>query len=207
MAPAIALAQTGNRAQSWDFSVGGIYQQGDSAAGEGGSSFKVDSAFGFGFNVGYNLTDMFNISADFDFLRPDYKAVLVNETDPTDTLTIDHSMSQFNGRLKGTLNFMQGPFVPYVEVGYGWTYLDSNVADGPPQTGCWWHPWWGYICSNFYNTVSSTETSYGGGLGFRYEIRGGAFVKLSYNLWKLQAGGDAAEPEMETVRLEYGWRI
>jgi len=207
MVPAFALAQGSGRAKSWDFSVGGIYQQGSSAGGDGGSSLEVDSAFGIGFNVGYNLTDMFNINADFDFLRPDYEAVLVEDTPQMNTQTIRHEMSQFNGRLKATLNLMQGPFVPYVEIGYGWTYLDSNVADGPPTTGCWWHPWWGYICSNFFNTISGTETSYGGGLGFRYEIPGGAFVKLSYNLWKLQVGGDAAEPDMESVRLEYGWRF
>jgi hypothetical protein len=130
---------------------------------------------------------------------------LVSEDDPNDTTRIKHTASQFNGRLKATLNLLDGPFVPFVEVGYGWTYVDSNVADGPPQTGCWWHPWWGYICQNYYSTFSGTETSYGGALGLRYELRGQSFIKASYSLWQLNAGGSQAEPQMESLRLEYGW--
>ena len=139
-APAVSMAQGyGNgRAQTWDFSVGGIYQSGDSSDGQSGSSLDVDSALGFGFNVGYNFNNRLNVSADFDFLRPDYTAVVVSEPNPNpgnlhpETTTISHRLSQFNGRLKGTFYFTDGPLVPYVEAGFGWTYIDSNVADGPP---------------------------------------------------------------------------
>jgi opacity protein-like surface antigen len=210
-APALSMAQQfgqpKGRAQSWDFSVGAIYQSGDSSSGQGGSSLDVKDELGLAFNIGYNFTSKLSLNADFDFLRPDFTAIIANEMDPNDTIRIDHTMSQFNGRIKGTLNFMDGPFTPYVELGLGWTYIDSNVADGPPITGCWWHPWWGYICSNFYNTFSGTETSYGGALGLRYEFVGGSFLRASYNLWNLDAGGSAAEPQLESVRLEYGWRF
>jgi opacity protein-like surface antigen len=204
--PGLAAAQN-DRAGSWDFSIGGIYQNGDGATGAEGSSMSIDNTWGFGFYTGYHINNRFQIGADFDFLRPGYDLTMVSEDDPNDTQRIRHTASQFNGRLKATLNLLDGPFVPFVEVGYGWTYVDSNVADGPPQTGCWWHPWWGYICQNYYSTFSGTETSYGGALGLRYELRGNAFIKASYSLWKLNAGGDQAEPEMESVRLEYGWRF
>lgn len=206
LVPALASAQFNNsRAQSWDFSVAALYQAGNTSNGEGGSSFNTRNTWGFGFNVGYNFNDNFAIGADFDFLSPGYTATMVNENDPTDKRVIDHTASQFNGRLKAILNLMDGPLVPYVEAGFGWTYIDSNVADGPPTTGCWWHPWWGYICSNFYSTFSSTETSYGGALGVRYELRGNSFLKLSYNYWKIQAG--TTDPTAESLRLDYGWRF
>lgn len=204
--PGLAAAQT-DRSGSWDFSIGGVYQYGDSAGGEMGSSLTTDNTWGFGFYTGYHINNRFQIGADFDFLRPGYNLTMVSEDDPSDSQNIRHTASQFNGRLKATLNLMDGPFVPFVEVGYGWTYIDSNVADGPPQTGCWWHPWWGYICQNYYSTFSGTESSYGGALGIRYELRGNAFLKASYSVWKLNAGGDQAEPQMETLRLEYGWRF
>lgn len=210
VAPALAYAQnfgSTGRAQSWEFSIGGIYQEGDSSSGEGGSSLNVDGELGIAFNVGYNFNERLLLGADFDFIKPDYQAVLVDENNPLNTTTINHSWSQFNGRLKGTFNFMEGPFTPYVEAGIGWTYIDSNVVDGPPITGCWWHPWWGYICSNFYNTFSSTEFSYGAGLGLRYDFVGGSFIKGSYSLWKLDTGGSAADPELKSWRLEYGWRF
>ena len=215
VAPAISMAQGygSGRAQSWDFAIGGIYQSGDSSAGQGGSSLDVDNALGLGFNIGYNINNHFNISADFDFLRPDYKAVVVTEPNPNpgnlppETTTINHRLSQFNGRLKGTFYFTDGPLVPYVEAGFGWTYIDSNVASGPPQGFCWWHPWWGYICDSFVNTFSSTETTYGGALGLRYEMAGNSFIKASYNLWKLDTGSERVEPQLESFRLEYGWRF
>lgn len=213
LVPAIGMAQNYSmgRAQTWDFSLGAIYQQGDSAGGNGGSSLDVDDAWGIGFSVGYNFTDHLNLSADFDFLRPDFTAVVIVEPDPPDgsqsTTRIDHSLSQFNGRLKGTYYFMDGPFMPYIEAGLGWSYIDSNVASGPPQGFCWWHPWWGYVCQSFVDTFSSTEFSYGGALGFRYDMVGNTFIKASYNLWKLDTGSSRADPQLETFRIEYGWRF
>ena len=201
-----------SRAQTWDFGIAAIYQGTDVADGQGGSSLKVDNAWGLGFNIGYNFNAHLNISADFDFLRPDYKATVLTEPNPPDgsapvQTTIDHRLSQFNGRLKGTFYFTEGPLVPYVEAGFGWTYIDSNVADSPPQGFCWWHPWWGYICDTWVSTFSTTETTYGGALGIRYELAGNSFIKASYNLWKLDTGGDRADPQLESVRLEYGWRF
>jgi len=136
LVPAVGMAQnySQGRAQTWDFSLGAIYQQGDSAGGNGGSSLDVDDAWGIGFNVGYNFTDHLNLSADFDFLRPDFTAVVIVEPDPPDgsqtTALIDHHLSQFNGRLKGTFYLMDGPFMPYIEAGLGWSYIDSNVQSG-----------------------------------------------------------------------------
>jgi opacity protein-like surface antigen len=212
--PAVSLAQGyGNtRAQSWDFSIGGIYQKANISKGQGGSSLEVDNAFGLGFNIGYNFNNRLNMSADFEFLRPDYTAVVLSEPNPPDgsppvISTIEHRLSQFNGRLKGTYYFTDGPFVPYVEAGFGWTYIDSNVADGPPQGFCWWHPWWGYVCQSFVNTFSTTETTYGGALGVRYEMAGNSFIKASYNLWKLNTGSERADPQFESIRIEYGWRF
>ena len=145
------------------------------------------------------------IGADVEWLRPDYTAVLVNDLDPTDVTVINHELSQFNGRIKGTFHFTDGPLTPYVEAGFGWTYIDSNVADGPPITGCWWHPWWGYVCSNYYSTFSSTEFSYGGALGLRYQLVGGTVLKLSVNHYVLDAGSGKPDPELNAARLEIAW--
>ena len=206
LVPAVSLAQFNNsRAQSWDFSLGAIYQNGNNSSGEGGSSLDVRNTWGLGFNFTYHFNDHFALGADLDFLRPGFNAVMVSENDPDDVIRIDHTASQFNGRFKATWNITKGPLVPYVEAGFGWTYIDSNVADGPPTTGCWWHPWWGYICSNFYSTFSSTETTYGGALGLRYELRGNSFLKLSYNHWELDAG--TTSPTIQSARLDYGWRF
>ena len=203
-APALVNAQ-GNRAGSWEWSFAGIYQDSSSSDGSGGSSLSVDSELGLGFGFNYNFNNRFALGADLEWLKPDYTAVIVLDEVPPQTETIRHELSQFNGRIKGTWNMMEGPLTPYLEAGIGWTYVDSNVADGPPQTGCWWHPWWGYICSNFWDTYDSTEFSYGGALGLRYILRGGTMVKLSVNHYELDTGGDRTNPTLNAARLEFGW--
>ena len=206
--PAVATAQNWgpvDRSQSWDFSVSGIYQAGETVGGENGSSLTVKDTWGFGFGFDYNFNKRFSLGMDLDYIRPDYTAELIEDAVPPSSRTIRHTGYQFNGRIVGTLNLMDGPFVPYIDAGFGWTHLDSNVADGPPVTGCWWHPWWGYICSNFYNTFSSTETTYGAGLGLRYEISGGGFIKASYNHWVLNSGGASGDFDLGSARIEYGW--
>ncbi|MEE4164162.1 MAG: porin family protein [Woeseiaceae bacterium] len=206
--PSIASAQFYSGEPKWDFAVGATYQNSLSAGGGNGSSLSVDGELGFSVSINYNFNSRFALGADFDWLRPDYRAVLVNDEDPTESLNISHTASQWNSRIKGRFNFVkEGPLVPYAQLGIGWTFLDSNVADGPPVTGCWWHPWWGYICENFYQTYSSTEFSYGGALGIRYELPGNSYINLSYDYWELDTGGSRANPSFDSWRLQYGWRF
>lgn len=121
------------------------------------------------------------------------------------TTVIDHEFSQFNGRIKGTWYMTDGPLTPYLEAGFGWTFVDSNVADGPPLVGCWWHPWWGYICDGYYNTFHETSFSYGGAIGLRYQLRGGTMLKLNYNTYEIDGSGEAPDPTLSAFRLEVAW--
>jgi hypothetical protein len=210
-APSVSFSQSfgggGGRADSWEFTAGGIHQEGTNLTGNGGSSLDVKSELGFTMGLGYNLTNKLALGAEFNFLRPDFTAILVDADDPDNTQRIDHTLSQFDFRFKGTFNFLDGPFTPFIEAGLGWTYLDSNVADGPPVTGCWWHPYWGYICQGYYRTFSGTDFSYGGSVGLRYDFRGGSFIRADYSLYKLDVGGDVSNPELKSIKLQYGWRF
>jgi hypothetical protein len=201
--PAISDAQ--NRARTWEWSIAGLYQDSKNMDGENGSSLRIDGAGGLGFNISYNLTNKFAVGVDLDWLRPDYRAEMVEDVLPPSTVVIDHEFSQFNGRIKGVFNFSEGPLTPYLEGGFGWSYFDSNVADGPPQTGCYWHPYWGYICNNYYSTFTETSFSYGAGLGLRYQMPGGTFVKGSYNVWDLDSLGSAEDSTITGFKVEFGW--
>ena len=203
--PAISDAQM-KRARTWEWSVAALYQESKDMSGDNGSSLRIDGAGGLGFNISYNLTNKFAVGVDLDWLRPDYRAELVNDdVFPIETAVIDHEFSQFNGRIKGVFNFSEGPLTPYVEGGFGWSYFDSNVADGPPITGCWWHPYWGYICQNYYSTFTETSFSYGAGVGLRYQMRGGTFLKGSYNVWDLDSLGQASDSTISSFKVEFGW--
>jgi hypothetical protein len=73
MFPAISLGQDSGRAQGWDFSIAGIYQQPDIASGQGGSSLDVDDTWGFGFNIGYHFSNRLSVNADSQLIaRTDF---------------------------------------------------------------------------------------------------------------------------------------
>jgi opacity protein-like surface antigen len=199
--PALASAQ-GFRNQ-YEWSIAAIYQNSESTGTVGGSSVDIDSDIGLGFSFNYLFNERFSLGADIEWLSPDYSATLID--DIGGTTTINHKFSQFNGRIKGTFNMLEGPFTPYLEAGFGWTFVDSNVASGPPITGCWWHPWWGYICENYYNTFHETSFSYGGALGLRYQLRGGMILKLSYNNYEIDGSGEAPSPTLNAARFEIAW--
>ena len=204
--PCIADAQS-RRAGSWETTFSVIFQDSVGITGEGDSTLDVKSNTGWGINFAYNMTSKLAFGMDFEFLNPKYTATLVDDTGIGNDLIIDHKFSQFNGRFKGVFNIIDGPFTPYIEAGLGWSYFDSNVADGPPDTGCYWHPWWGYICNNYYDTFDTTEFSYGLGAGLRYEFRGGAIIKASYNYWEIDGLGKSDDSGFPSARLELGWRF
>ena len=204
--PCISTAQS-SRSQSWEASVSAIFQDSKYIGGEGSSSLDINSETGFGVNIAYNFNSKLALGMDFEFLKPKYTAVLVGDNGVLEDIVINHEVSQFNARIKGNFSFIDGPFTPFLEAGLGWSYFDSNVADGPPITGCWWHPYWGYICENFYSTFTTTQFSYGAGAGLRYEFIGGLFIKASYNYWEMDGMGKADDAAFEAGRIEIGGKF
>lgn len=201
LVPALTSAQSfGNK---WEWSIAALYQDSDSSGGSGGSRLDIDSDWGFGFTLKYFLNPKLAIGGDIEWIRPSYTATLVDDQGTSETFS--HTFTQFNGRLKATYDFTENNLSPFVEAGIGWTQFDSNVADGPPIVGCWWHPLWGYVCSGYYNTITETNFSYGGALGLRYRLRGGSMVKLSYNAYQLDGSSAQADPLLNALRLEVAW--
>lgn len=198
-------AHAQDRTGSWEWAISGVFQESKNLGSAGGSTLDIDDGIGIGFNLSYYFNSKLSLGFDLDYLRPDYRAVLIEDAIPPTSTVIDHEFTQFNGRFKATINFIDAPFTPFIEAGAGWTYIDSNVADGPPITGCWWHPYWGYICDNYYTTDTQTFFTYGIGVGFRYNIAGGTFVKASINRWQLDSVGSTEDAFLNGARLEFGW--
>ena len=176
----------GERANTWEFSAGLFGTSSEESNGRNGASLDVDSAVGFAFGIGYNFTEKFAVLFNGGYVEPDYEA-----TYNTDEVWL----------------FMDGPFTPFVTGGFGGTYADSNVSGGPPVTGCWWDPWWGYICQDFFDTYDDTLFSYGIGAGLRYDFENSLFVRGSINRTWADGNGDGADPEFDSWRLEVGWKL
>ena len=170
-----------------------------------GSSIEVDDAIGWGFTIGYNLTANWNFSYKFTMASPDYTATIVPEPpegeDPVPRV-IDYQLDKYSHALNATWNWFDGPLTPFLQGGIGWTRIDSNIPSQPPQTGCWWDPWWGYICDTTWKTYETSDFAYNLGIGLRWDINGALFLRGSYNREWISV--DSGDLDFDTLSLDMG---
>lgn len=169
----------GSRDGRWEGSVILAYQTGIDKSYEGGAELSVDSAAGWGFSVGWNWTDRVNLSYRLLSTSPKYMALVIPENPEAVPVPINHKLTKLSHQLNMTYNFSRKAFTPFVAAGIGWTKLDSNVPSGL-STGCWWDPWWGYICYTDWETYTTSKFSYSLGAGVRWDINNALFSKASY---------------------------
>ena len=136
---------------------------------------------------------------DMLYAKPRYRATF--NTEDEGLVSVRHEMSVYSGQFNGTWNLMEGSFTPYLQLGAGWTYVDSNVSDGPPVTGCWWDPWWGYICISDWRTYETSEFSYNLGLGVRWDINNAVFTRAAYSREYLSLDNGTLNFDMLTLEM------
>jgi opacity protein-like surface antigen len=102
-------------------------------------------------------------------------------------------------------NLSDGPLTPFVGGGIGYTWIDTNVPNGLPTTGCWWDPWWGYVCYTEYPTKTTDAFSYQATAGLRWALNPSTFLRLAYNSQWIQLGDAEGTPRFDAVALEVGW--
>jgi opacity protein-like surface antigen len=102
-------------------------------------------------------------------------------------------------------NFMDGNITPYVGAGIGWSWIDTNVPDGLPSTGCWWDPWWGYVCYTTYPTKSTDAFAYQATVGVRWDFNYNTFVRVGYVSQWLDFDNAQGTPRFDGINLEIGW--
>ncbi len=190
------------RAGKWDLSFILFNTESEDYGSSDGSRLDLDSDTGWGFGIAYNVNANVGLGFDFSYVQPDYAAVLVDENGvPTEIST---ELDIVTGQFKGIWNILQGPLTPYVEAGLGWTYIDSNVASSPPITGCWFDPFWGWICDTFYSTYSDSSFSYNGALGVRWQINPRFYLRGGYNQLRIDLSSAADDVDLSTWRIEIG---
>lgn len=202
-----AVAQQNSRDDMWEFGalIGNL--DGDSLRSQNGSAVETDSTTIYGLALAYNFNSHWALGGEFVWGSPDYDAIIIPDDGVETPQVIKHEMSIFSYSFKGTFNLIDGPLTPYAELGYGWTEMDSNVADQPPITGCWWDPWWGYICDTYVSTFSKTRESVTGALGIRWDLDNGMSLKGSYGMMQINTSRLSDKAEMDFYRLDLSWRF
>lgn len=201
--PAPALAR---QAGDFEYSFGVVQSLSDSVDGRQGSSLNLSSRTGFQFGIDYYLQRKLSVGFDMTWVRPKYGATLVPD-DGGDPIDVSYRADIFTGQFNGAYSFIDGPITPFVEASLGWTYFDSNISGSPPIVGCWWDPWWGYVCDGFYSTYNSTSFSYGAAAGLRWDFRRDLSLKGSYRWLEVESDRTVNKPVLEQVTLEIGWRF
>jgi opacity protein-like surface antigen len=194
-----AGANAQSRGEGWEFGADVLYQNSQDVDFDGGSTVAFDSDVGLSLFAGYRFSDRLELQFGLDWSSVDYDATL--QLNPGGSVGVSGDLEQFTPFIKGNFNFIDGPITPYVTAGLGWSFIDTNIPDGRPQTGCWWDPWYGYICTTVQDTHSTDALTYTAGLGVRWDLSTGYSMRLSYE--KQWYDLDNSSPDFDVFRLGF----
>jgi opacity protein-like surface antigen len=156
-----AHAAEAYRKGPWEVILSPQYTLSKNVGFDGGTAAKINDTFGFGLQIGYNLNNHWNLAGLFSWRQPDYQAVLQPAAGtPGPARSISGTVQTSTFAFAVTYNFLAGPLTPYVDANVGGTYVNTDIAAGPPVTGCFWDPWFGTICGPVQPTKSDTFLTY-----------------------------------------------
>jgi opacity protein-like surface antigen len=195
----------GDRAGTWDFYLPLTYAERETIDGQQGSHVDINDDLGFGFGFGYNFNDHFQLGGLFNWSSRSYDATAVRG---------DGSRSQYSNDLEtstismnGIYYLLKGPITPFVSGMIGYTFVDTNIQDGPATGSCWYDPWWGYVCTEYVPTKTEDDFSYGAGIGVRFDINRQFSMQCSYNKTWIDIQNASGTPDFDTWRLDFIFRL
>ena len=194
------------RAGTWETRLGIAFTNSTNADFEGGTTVDIDSDENLRLGLGYHLTDNIELGGMFNFGQTDYKANIAGDTFG-EFFHVKGDLDFTTLMFDGTWNFMSGPFSPFVVGAIGWSWIDTNIATEPPQTGCWWDPWWGYVCSSFQNTRTIDGFTYQLGVGARYDFNSAFAVHASYRMTWIEFHEADSPPDFDGFEVSVGWKF
>lgn len=194
--------KTSEREDRWEGSVILAYQTGLNKSNEGGSSLDINSSASWGLSAAWNWTGNWNLSYRFMLDKPGYTAIYVPDDPDLDEAEIrDHKMTKTSHQFNVTYNFSKKAFSPFLEAGIGYTKLNSNIPNAPPEVGCWWDPWWGYICVSDWQTYETSGFSYNFGAGLRWDVNDSIFTKAAYSREYVDVNNGSIHFDMAILEL------
>ena len=199
-------AQAAAEAGQWETDLGISFTNSTDADFKGGTTADFESDTGFRLGLGYHLSENLEIGASLGFGQRDYEADIAGD-EVGEIFRVKGDIDYTSFVVNGTFNFMSGPFSPFVTGGIGWSWVDTNIASEPPQTGCWWDPWWGYVCTTFQETRTLDGLTYQVGVGARYDFSDQFALKASYRIDWIDFDQAEGTPDFDGFELSVGWKF
>jgi len=193
-----SLAAHADRDTGWEFGGELIYQSSQDFDSDGGSTASVDSDVGLALTFGYRFNERFELQFGLDWNNIDYTVHLVNGLTPGLSVDVDGELEAFTPRIGGVFNFIEGPITPYLSATVGYSFIDTNIPDGPPVSSCWWDPWYGYICGTWQDTRSTEEFMYGAGVGVRWDVNDAWSLRFGYDKRWFDSSGS---PDFDQIKF------
>ena len=203
LASAPAQAQS-RRAGHSEIYIAPTFTDGKDYSFEGGSTARTDTGTGLEFGYAFNFNPHFSAGVEFGWVNIDYSAnVEPGPNNPNVSGRLNGTVETSSLRFLGTWNILAGNFTPFVTGGLGWTYVDTNIPSGLPDTFCWYYPWYGQYCGTYVPTHDTTKFSYNAGAGLRLDVGKGVFRALVDNRW-VDYGGSYGSSGLLHFRLDFG---
>jgi outer membrane protein assembly factor BamD len=199
-------AGTGTRDGRWEARIGVAMTNSADVDFEGGTTAAIDSATGFLLGAAYHYSDHLQLGGNLTWDKKDYRAAIVAE-DPEDSFEVDGDLESMSLMFDAAYNFLTGPLTPFVAGGIGWTWVDTNIVNAPPDVGCWWDPWYGYICFSSQNTKTINGLAYEVGAGVRYDFSDAFVVDGSYRMRWVDFDNATGKPSFDGFQLNLGWKF
>jgi opacity protein-like surface antigen len=193
-----------DRSRPWQTRIGINYQPTTDVDFDGGSKVEFNSSTGFLVGFGYDLSDHLQVGANFTYDERDYEASLAGD-EPGETFPIRGNLQAMGVMADLSYYFMTGRFTPFVTTGVGWNFVDTDIPTSPPQVGCWWNPWYGYICQGFQETKSVDGFAYQAGAGVRYRVSPSISLSGSYRVSWLDFPKADGTPSFEGFQFIVNW--
>jgi opacity protein-like surface antigen len=188
----------------WELRFGSVFTESKNLSFHGGSTVNLKGDWGLKIGAGYYLTDQLIIGGNFSWGRADFNGY-VKGTNAA--VAFEGGRITFNTWMfDATYVLFQGPIKPYGVLGVGWSWTDTNIATGPPQTGCWWDPWWGYVCSGYQPTKGSSSLALQAGAGVQFNFSPGFAIDIDYRYSMIDLHNESSKPGVGVAQLMFIWR-
>jgi len=194
------------RGERWEARVGMSVGNTSDVEFEGGTKAEIDSGLGFLLGVGYHYNDHLQFGSTFKYDQQDYDAEVVGDQ-PGESFTAKGSLDTMSLMVDVAYNFLTGPLTPFVAGSVGWSWVDTNIANAPPSVGCWWHPWYGYICTSWQDTRTVDSLAYELGVGMRYDLNDTLAVDGAYKMRWADFDNAVSTPSFDSLQLNLIWKF
>jgi opacity protein-like surface antigen len=187
------------------YGIGQYLHSSDISYNGPGGNVKVhmnDTGLG-GFGFAYHINDFLSLRSDFMFGSATFSGDYPTQTGGTANIKQDAFIQ--TGRFNIDYNMINRRLTPILTAGIGYQYLQTELQNVPPQTICWWDPWWGWICETSSAMAWETDFTWNVGAGFRWNITDALFVKVMGGAnWLQYSGANGITTQIEGI-FSIGW--